>query len=258
MQSPQGQFIWHELVTSDVKAALAFYGHVVGWTSSVMPMGDGGSYHVLSAGGRGMGGITSLADAGMGATTKPGWVGYIGSNDVDPDATRLQKAGGTVHRPPADIPQVGRFAPVSDPQGAGFILFKPGPPAGEVPPPAEGLGTVGWSELQTTDWKAAFEFYQALFGWQKAEAMDIGAMGTYQIFSTASVPVGGMMNRAQANAAPHWLYFFKVDAIDAAVTRVTSKGGKILEGAMEGPGGSWTLRCQDPQGGQFALLAPKR
>src|SRR5271169_1716809 len=122
MATSKGQFIWHEFMSTDVKAALAFYGKVVGWTSSAMPMAGGEAYHVLEASGRGMGGMFQIskeqAKGGMG----PGWVGYISSPDVDADTTRLKKAGGTVHRPPEDIANVGRFAPVSDPQGAGFIL----------------------------------------------------------------------------------------------------------------------------------------
>jgi uncharacterized protein len=258
MATSTGQFIWHELMTTDVKGALAFYGKVVGWTAQAMPMGESGAYHVLEAGGRGMGGMMETSKAQRDAGMRPGWIGYISSPDVDADAKRIQKASATVHRPPEDIPNVGRFAPVSDPQGAAFILFKPNPPPGGAPPEATGVGSVGWAELHTTDWKAAFAFYSESFGWKKAEAVDMGPMGTYQMFSTGADPVGGMMNRMDLKLPPHWLYYFKVEGVDAALKRTKDGGGEVLHGPSEVPGGSWILQCRDPQGAIFALVAPKR
>jgi predicted enzyme related to lactoylglutathione lyase len=258
MATSKGQFVWHEYTTTDVKAALAFYGHVVGWTSKPLPSEGGGTYHVLEAGGRGMGGMFEISKGQNSAGMAQGWVGYISSPDVDADATRLKKAGGQVHRPPADIPNIGRFAPVSDPQGAGFILFNPKPPPGEPPPQATGLGAVGWDELYATDWKKAFAFYSEMFGWKKGDAMDMGAMGTYQLFTTGAAPVGGMMNRADPAVPPHWLYYFNVEGIDAALKRVKDRRGEVQHGPTEVPGGSWIIQCRDPQGGIFALVAPKR
>jgi predicted enzyme related to lactoylglutathione lyase len=49
-----------------------------------------------------------------------------------------------------------------------------------------------------------------------------------------------------------------VPAIDAAAKRVTDRGGKVLMGPTEVPGGSWIVQCQDPQGAHFAMSAPKR
>lgn len=259
MSSPKGQFVWHELVSNDAKASLDFYGHVVGWTSSAMPTGDGGTYHVLEAGKRGMGGVFQIPKGAAGSGMKPGWVGYIGSDDVDADLVRLKKAGGTGHRPAEDIPNVGRFAPVSDPQGAGFLLFKPQPPPGAVPERATGVGSVGWAELSTTDWKAAYAFYSEVFGWKKDQAMDMGPMGTYQLFTTGDGPaVGGMMNRADPSAPPGWLYYFNVAGIDAAAGRVKAKGGAVTHGPVEVPGGQWIIQCRDPHGAAFALVADKR
>jgi uncharacterized protein len=258
MSSPKGQFVWHELVTTDAKASLAFYSGVIGWTSSAMPMADGGgTYHVLEAGKRGMGGVFEIPKASAGM--RAGWVGYIGSEDVDKDAARLKELGGSVQRPPADIPNIGRFAPVSDPQNAGFILFKPQPPPGEIPPRAAGVGAVGWNELITTDWKAALAFYSRLFGWTAGEAMDMGpAMGIYQLFSAGAQPIGGMMNRPAPAIAPHWLYYFNVDGINAALARVKARGGELLNGPNEVPGPMWTIQCRDPQGSVFALVSTTR
>jgi predicted enzyme related to lactoylglutathione lyase len=88
--------------------------------------------------------------------------------------------------------------------------------------------------------------------------MDMGPMGMYQLFAIGGVPVGGMMTRPPEIPAPFWLYYFNVEAIDAAVKRATDAGGKLVMGPMEVPGGSWIAQCLDPQGVIFAMVAPVR
>ena len=153
---------------------------------------------------------------------------------------------------------MGRFAVVADPQGAAFVLFRG---SSERPPerlPQGTQGTVGWNELHAGEREAAFAFYADLFGWREAEAFDMGPAGTYQLFAAGDGPVGGMMTKRESVPAPFWLYYFTVDAIDAASVRVTGAGGRVLEGPHPVPGGSWILRCRDPQGAMFALVAPRR
>ena len=126
--------------------------------------------------------------------------------------------------------------------------------------PAPGTpGYVGWHELCATDWQKAFEFYAAMFGWQKGEPVDMGEMGIYQLFTTAggSMPIGGMFNKPPSMPMPFWLFYFNVDDIDAALTRVQSGGGKLLNGPMQVPGGDWIVQCLDPQGAMFALLGKR-
>jgi uncharacterized protein len=88
--------------------------------------------------------------------------------------------------------------------------------------------------------------------------MDMGAMGVYQLFATGGEAVGGMMTKMPDCPVPFWLYYFNVDAIDAAMERVTKAGGKVMTGPMEVPGGQWILQCTDPQGAMFAMVAPRR
>ncbi len=250
----RSHFIWHELMTDDVPGALAFYGHVLGLTAEKFPSADGGDYHVLSAGGRGMGGAMPLRD-GM---TKAFWVGYLATGDVDADAARLEKAGGKVMRPAADIPHVGRFALVTDPQGAGFVLFNPTPPPGGAPPAATGRGAVGWCELLTSDAAAAFGFYAEQYGWEKGFAVDMGPMGTYQTFAITESSGGGMMNDPQKPARPRWRFVFNVESVSAAMARVTEKGGQVLNGPHEVPGGLWSAQCLDPRGAEFGMVGPAK
>jgi predicted enzyme related to lactoylglutathione lyase len=185
-------------------------------------------------------------------------MGYIHVENVGEMAARIVKEGGKLHKGPIDVPGIIRFAVMSDPQGAGFIIAKP--MSTETPPPlAAGTpGTVGWHELYAGEWKSAFSFYEKLFGWTKGDAHDMGPMGTYQLFATGGVAVGGMMTKPPQVAAPHWGYYINVAAIDAAAERIAAAGGRIANGPMEVPGGQWIVQAIDPQGAHFNLVAPGR
>ena len=250
-------FFWYELMTTDPKKAAEFYSDVVGWSAAPFG-GDGGiPYTVLSAGQRGVGGIMDMPEAYKKGGGHPAWVGYIHTPDVEAAAEALKKAGGKVHRGPEDIPDVGRFAVVSDPQGAMFQLLQPNGPD-QPPVPAGTPGHIGWHELYTSDWKKAVDFYSGQFGWKKTREFDMGEMGIYALFSMDKDEVGGMMDRPAQIPTPVWQFYFNVKGIDAATKRVSDKGGKVLMGPMEVPGGQWVVQCQDPQGAHFALLAPVR
>ncbi|MGH7080013.1 MAG: VOC family protein, partial [Acetobacteraceae bacterium] len=253
-------FVWYELMTTDPAAASLFYGKVLGWTAS-----DSGlaslSYTILSTAslstpGVPFGGLMAMpAEAARGGA-KPGWMGYIGVADVDALARRVAAAGGAIHHAPADIPEVGRFAVVADPQGAHFALFKGGSEA-EFPAPSPGTpGSPCWNELHTTDRERAFAFYADLFGWTKAESHDMGPAGVYQLFAIDGVAAGGMFNEKDVASHPFWLFYFAVAEIDAAAARVATAGGKVLAGPHEVPGGGRIIHCADPQGAAFALVAP--
>lgn len=249
----QGDFVWYELCTSDPVAAAEFYSKVVGWT--VKPSGlPGMDYRLAFVGDRPVAGIMTLPPPQM--PPRPAWFGYIAVDDVDAKAKQIEAAGGTIHKTPEDIPTIGRFAVVADPQGAVFMLFKG---AGEPPPPLPMMktGSIGWHELHTGDWEKSWAFYERMFGWSKDAAHDMGPMGTYQLFKASSLPTGGMMTDKTA-PHPYWLYYFVVDDIDAGTERVKADGGTVLMGPQEVPGGAWIVNAQDPQGGMFALVGMKK
>ena len=248
-------FVWYELMTTDMKMAEAFYKAVVGWGSE--PFGADFPYTIMKVGEVGVGGIMTLPEDAAAMGMKPAWLGYIHAADVDAATESVRAAGGAVHRAPADIPGVGRFSVVADPQGAMFMLLSP---QGEDGPSLSGFtpGRIGWHELYAADWKSAFAFYAGQFGWAKTDAIDMGPMGTYQLFAIDSDQMGGMMNKPEEIPVPLWLFYFNVEAIDAGAERVKANGGQILNGPMEVPGGSWIVQCMDPQGAQFALVAPPR
>ncbi len=257
------KFIWYELMTSDLDAALDFYTRVVGWTSEDHASGalNGTRYAVLATEGQGVAGALQLTPEMMARGARPGWMGYIHAADVDARAKAIAAAGGTVHVPPTDIPGVGRFALVVDPGGAYFYIMTPAPPDGgelrELPPQTPGC--FSWRELYSSlGDKAAFEFYSTQFGWETMHEMPMGEMGTYRIFGADGVQMGGMLRKRDAMPASTWAFYTNVDAIDAAVERVKANGGQLLGGPLDVPGGSWIVQCLDPQGAHFSLVAPTR
>ena len=257
MSHPPSRFVWYELMTSDAAAARAFYTQVVGWQASDSGM-PGMDYTLLSAGDRQVAGMMDLPAELRAAGVPPHWIGYLAVADVDASAAALQQAGGAVHRPASDIPGVGRFAVVADPAGAAYCLFKDNKPDTLAPLPPGTQGHVDWHELMGGPLDTAWAFYSGLFGWTKDEAMDMGPMGIYQMFKSGDTTIGGMMTRPPEMPVAAWNYYVNVDAIDAAAARVLAGGGKVVNGPMEVPGGSWVLNAMDPQGAMFSLVAAKR
>ncbi len=253
MTNKPSPFIWYDLMTPDVKAAEAFYARVIGWkiADSGMP---GMSYSILNAGDTMVGGMMGAVPGGP----PPMWTGYIYSADVDGDTKRAKKLGGKVCKEPEDIPGVGRFSVIADPHGAMFNLFKPNSDQSPTKAAEATPGHIGWRELSSGDWKKAWPFYQKMFGWTKSDAIDMGAMGTYQFFKIDGVNAGGMMTRSKDAPPASWLYYFNVEAIDDAVARLTGAGGKLCNGPMQVPTGQWIAQAMDPQGAMFAMVAGKR
>jgi predicted enzyme related to lactoylglutathione lyase len=253
MASLHGTFVWYELMTTDAAAAETFYKDVIGWNAQDAGYPDF-RYTLLDTQ---VAGLMTLPKEACDAGAKPAWMGYVAVDDVDDYTARVMKAGGMVHRAPADIPGVGRFAIVADPQGAVIVLFKG--TGTSAPAPANTPGFAGWRELLATDGAAAFEFYSELFGWTKGDAVDIGPMGIYQLFAMADggEPIGGIMTKPPDVPAPFWIYYFQVDGIEAAVARINAAGGTVINGPMEVPGGSWIVQVLDPQGAMFALVSAK-
>jgi len=259
MSASEGQFVWHELMTTDAAAAKAFYGAVVGWGAQAAPAPNTAYTLFTAAGGTPVAGLMDLPEAARRAGAPPHWIGHVAVAEVDAAAERARRLGGTVHLPPTDIPEVGRFTVVADPQGATIALFRPSRawPDGAAPEQAM-PGRVGWHELAATDREAAFAFYSALFGWQKAEAIEVGGpVGTYQLFAAGGRVVGGLFTRPAAMPGPFWLYYVNTADIDAAAGRVREGGGQILFGPVQVPGGDWILQYTDPQGAVAALVGKR-
>lgn len=253
----RGKFVWYDLMTTDPDAAIDFYGKVIGWGTQPFE-GSPTPYNMWTVDQTPIGGVMDLPEEARQSGAPPHWLTYVATPDVDQTAARTQELGGQVFVPPTDIPSVGRFTVLADPQGAAFAAFTPtDAPAGDERPPK--TGEFSWHELVTTDRENAFDFYHDLFGWDRMEAMDMGPAGVYQIYGRQGVPLGGMFNKTEdmGPVPPNWTVYAHVDDVHETVEKVKANGGQVINGPMEVPGGDWIAQCLDPQGAMFAVHGKK-
>jgi predicted enzyme related to lactoylglutathione lyase len=252
---PRGRFVWHELMTTDPDAAVAFYTKVVGWKTRGYEHDP--SYRLWISSNSPRGGLMRLPEEARRMGTPPTWVPYIAVPNVDETVRRAEGLGARVYNPPETIP-VGRFAVLGDPQGATFAVYTPAT-ADMQGTDEPGVGDFTWHQLDASDWKKAWEFYGALFGWEHATSFEMGPDNTYWMFKRAGTTneqmMGGMANRRPDVPAARWLCFAGVRDADAAAAAATSAGGKILSGPMDVPGGDRVATLMDPQGGIIAVHA---
>lgn len=110
-----GAFSWFELMTTDSEGAKEFYSKLFGWETEEMPMEDM-NYTVVKVGEEPVGGIMTTPPQAEG--TPPNWGGYVTVDDVDATARKAEELGAKILVPLTDIPNVGRFFVLQDPQGA--------------------------------------------------------------------------------------------------------------------------------------------
>lgn len=253
--APRGRFVWYDLSTTDTDGALRFYPEVMGW--GTQPFEGPMPYTMFTKGDTPVGGVGKITDEQRAQGIPAHWMGHVGVANVDASAAEAKRLGGNVLYGPEDIPTVGRFAVIADPQGAMLSIFTPieemsggGPPQGE---PA--VGDISWHELTTTDHAAAFDFYNRLFGWEKTDQFDMGEpMGIYQMFGQGGTMYGGMFNCPPGmNMPPSWLYYVRVPDVNRAIEAAKRLGGQVMNGPMEVPGGDLIAQCTDPQGAWFAV-----
>ena len=267
----RGDFIWYELMTSDADGASRFYASVVGWTIGA-PEGSP-PYAIIEGSAGAVGGMLTISPAMRERGVRPTWMGYVAVDDVDQALRSIQESGGEVTMPAKEIPQ-GRFAMISDPQGAPLYVMKPRPPAGKEGEESRAFsydvkrtGHCAWNELMTRDPAAALAFYGQCFGWVKDGEMDMGELGKYEFLAhparrkegeMGSGMLGAVMPLLPGAPRPVWSYYVRVDDIDAARQAIEAGGGQVTRGPEEIPGGEFSLNGTDPQGASFALVGARK
>jgi predicted enzyme related to lactoylglutathione lyase len=263
-----GRFVWYELLTPDTDASVAFYGDVVGWKTQAFEGGGSSGYKMWIASQGPLGGVMSSKKAKEHApepqkvASPPHWMAHVQVENVDATVERAKELGGSICYGPEDIPNVGRFAVIGDPQGATLSVFKPNPSSQPMPLHDDSKpGEFGWNELLTTNKEDALKFYGDLFGWKTIREVDLGKdHGTYLIYGLGEKVLGGMYTKTKGmqQMPTAWTFYARVSDIDAAVARAKAKGGKVISGPMEVPGGDRIAQLVDPLGAPFALLEGKK
>lgn len=121
-----GSFCWNELFTRDPDGSGAFYTNVFDWKSERANFG-GTDYTTFMIESRPVAGMLEIQPEW--GETPPMWMVYFTVADCDAAVKIVSSSGGQVFVPPKDLPGIGRFAVVADPQGASLGLLAPAQPA---------------------------------------------------------------------------------------------------------------------------------
>ncbi|MDZ7909591.1 MAG: VOC family protein [Gemmobacter sp.] len=118
-QAKQGHGNWHELMSPDPVAGLAFYAAIFGWTAGeAMPMGEMGNYQIFGRAGQDLGGMMGLP----GPDVPPHWLPYFGVASATAAIAQIEATGGSILHGPQEVPGGAFIAMAQDPQGAHFAV----------------------------------------------------------------------------------------------------------------------------------------
>jgi predicted enzyme related to lactoylglutathione lyase len=235
-----GVFVWHEMTTKDVVKAQQFYTALLGWTMKKVAM-PGMDYHLIHVGDTQIGGMFTPDQ-----DVPSHWQSYVSVADVDKAAEAAKSAGGKVMSDCMDIPNVGRFAVVMDPQGAVVCLFKDA--KGDSADHSHAEGNFCWDQLNTTDLDAAAAFYQTVVGWTKTSTGPEMGVFNYSDKAEASLMV------VPQGVHPHWLTYIAVDNLAEATQKAEKLGAKVMmANESAGEWGNFSV-IQDPVGAFIALF----
>jgi predicted enzyme related to lactoylglutathione lyase len=253
-----GQFLWHELLTTDPAAGAGFYSKVFGWNAR--PWEGDADYTMLTQASGPVGGARVVGKDPLADKVGLNWLTYVGVPDLTAALAAVEAKGGRVIHPVTGLSSDGgRYAVISDPQGATIGLYEPGAgmSSGTAGPMA---GPVAWHELTAEDPEAALQFYKAIVGWEVLGTHAMGGdVGNYYLFGIGTTQMGGAFKRSRdaASTRPRWLIYVHVPGVTAAVAAVLAAGGKLLNGPHQVPGGDWMAQVVDSHGVHLALHGPK-
>jgi uncharacterized protein len=238
------RFVWHELLTTDVEHAKAFYHDLLGVEYEVYKPGEF-DYPMISARGQTHGGIAKAPEG-----VPSHWLGHVHVDDVDAAAARAAAGGGRVLREPMDMAEIGRFALIADPDGPTLSLYRPPHEA----PAAEGVFV--WDELLTENVDAARRFYGDVIGWSATE-MDMGDGHVYTLFQVGDAQVAGAMQRPEMAPRPGWVIYAGTEDVDRSAARASELGANVLQTPFDLPGGIGRIAIiADPTGATIGLFQP--
>lgn len=130
-----GEVAWTELFSRDISRAKQFYGAVFGWTYDSFVM-EGYEYIVAKTPDAAIAGISPV-EVGPLNTTQAYWLSTVEVDDVDAAVAIAASLGAAIVQQPKDVPNIGRFAVMRDPNGAAIGLLQGAPAEEEGGEPAE-------------------------------------------------------------------------------------------------------------------------
>jgi predicted enzyme related to lactoylglutathione lyase len=246
-----GRVIWHDLMTTDRDSVIPYYRELFGWSPQSVDMGtELGTYQIIHAGDRQIGGFVDLDPA---AGVQSHWIGYVSVDDVEAVATAAQEAGGTVRMEATEIPSVGTFAMIADPEGALVCPFRPVEGRStDGPMPAD--GRFCWDALLARDPGQAARFYAQVVGWSP-RLENLEGTPYSGAFLAGGQEVAGIMSiRDDAARRSVWLPFVQCSDLSETVSDVARLGGTVWQLPTDLPTGGRIAITADPSGAMMGLL----
>ena len=241
---------WIDLSSPDPDASAAFYGTVMGWTTTE-PAAETGGYRRFLQGDASIAGVMGHMQDGQPTV----WSTYVSVADADATTAKVIAAGGSVIVEPMDVIDMGRMAVFADPSGAIFGIWQPWSFAGAdlVNEP----NSLCWNEVLTRDPEGAKAFYAAVFGWTAGAPGFEGAPDSYVVWQLGGKEVGGMMELTDdffpPEVPPHWGISFAVADCDATTDAARRAGATVTMEPMDMPIGRFSGLI-DPQGATFSVM----
>ncbi|MDR6970010.1 VOC family protein [Leifsonia shinshuensis] len=244
---PHGTPIWVDLQSPDHAAAAHYYRELFGWeVGAFLP--ETGNFALAQSRGVAVAAIGPLP----GPDAPAAWTAYFSVDDLQAAADAALAAGGSVLLEPGEAVPGVWLAIVADPAGAVFGLWQR--MERNAPWLRDEPGAVDWLELVASDPESTFAFYESVLGFAVSE-MRVGEQ-PYGLFDVGETSVAGAYTSDGTEPA-HWLVYFNVADLDAAVVRATELGGTLRTEPLSAPGvGRWA-EIVDPHGAVFALLEPE-
>jgi predicted enzyme related to lactoylglutathione lyase len=259
---------WIDTNQPDPEAAVRFYSGLFGWEcEDVMPAGSPAKYFIARIRGGDVGAISSIPE---GAPPMAMWNTYIWVQSADETTAKAVAAGGKALMEPFDVPDAGRMAVLSDPEGAVFSVWQAGTHKGARI--VNESGALNFNGLNTRDVAAGKAFYGSVFGWTtlpmgggaemwtlpgygdhlaldrptiKEETAAMGAAGFEDVVASIN-PLGD----DQPEVPAHWSVTFGADDADRVAEKAAELGGKVIVPPFDAPWSRSTV-IADPQGATF-------
>ncbi|MGZ8984058.1 MAG: VOC family protein [Methylotenera sp.] len=247
-----GKVVFVELVTPDLTAAKQFYADLFGWTFRDIKAGGGTEYTEAYLDGHPVAGL-SHKEMPAGEHRQPSWLSFISVRDVDAAKKIALQHGAKALFGPRSMPNRGREAVFTDPQGAVFAVLDSS--SGDPPDVLAAPGEWIWSSLITTDPDADAAFYQSLFDYEVFDlSSDKGAQHLILASDNYARASANSLPENKPNIHPHWLNYIRVEDAVKMTAKLVSLGGRVLVEPRLDRDGSKVAIVADPMGAPFGLL----
>jgi hypothetical protein len=246
--APLGAPCWIDLASSNVERAQDFYGTVFGWTFESAGPEYGGYVNAAKDGHP----VAGLMANNPEFQAPDGWTTYFHTADINATTSAVTTAGGSTCMGVMEVPAKGFMAMATDPSGAMLGLWQPLEHHG-----FEVVGEAGapvWHQLTTRDYRAAIDFYRAVFGWRTESVSDTDEF-RYTTAWFGDQQLLGVMDGASflpEGVPSNWTMYFGAEDVDKTLQVITDNGGAVLRAAEDTPYGRLATAA-DPTGGVFNL-----